>query len=59
MRSVDILSTRVDRMSTLLNFLTALKLFVQLPWLRQKLEDKADSPKHILTVRGEGYRFVQ
>lgn len=30
---------------------------VHIAWLRQKLEDKPDSPKHILTVRGEGYRF--
>ena len=30
---------------------------VHIAWLRQKLEDKADSPKHILTARGEGYRF--
>lgn len=26
-------------------------------WLRGKLEDQPDTPKHILTVRGEGYRF--
>jgi DNA-binding response OmpR family regulator len=26
-------------------------------WLRAKIEDTADTPKHILTVRGEGYRF--
>lgn len=30
---------------------------VHIAWLRQKLEDKADSPRHILTARGEGYRF--
>jgi two-component system, OmpR family, alkaline phosphatase synthesis response regulator PhoP len=30
---------------------------VHIAWLRQKLEDKADVPKHILTARGEGYRF--
>ena len=30
---------------------------VHIAWLRQKLEDDPQSPKHILTVRGEGYRF--
>jgi two-component system alkaline phosphatase synthesis response regulator PhoP len=30
---------------------------VHVAWLRQKLEDKPDSPRHILTVRGEGYTF--
>jgi DNA-binding response OmpR family regulator len=31
---------------------------VHISWLRQKLEDNPKSPAHILTVRGEGYRFV-
>lgn len=26
-------------------------------WLRAKIEDQPDTPKHILTVRSEGYRF--
>ena len=26
-------------------------------WLRQKIEDEPGSPAHIVTVRGEGYRF--
>ena len=30
---------------------------VHVAWLRQKLEDNPQSPKHILTVRGSGYRF--
>ena len=30
---------------------------VHISWLRQKLEDNSQSPRHILTVRGEGYRF--
>ena len=30
---------------------------VHIAWLRQKLEDAPESPKHILTIRGEGYRF--
>ncbi len=30
---------------------------VHIAWLRRKLEDKPDSPRHILTARGEGYRF--
>jgi two-component system alkaline phosphatase synthesis response regulator PhoP len=30
---------------------------VHIAWLRQKLESNPQSPKHILTVRGSGYRF--
>jgi two-component system alkaline phosphatase synthesis response regulator PhoP len=30
---------------------------VHIAWLRQKLEEKSESPRHILTVRGEGYVF--
>ena len=30
---------------------------VHIAWLRQKIEDQPDAPKHITTVRGEGYRF--
>ena len=30
---------------------------VHVSWLRQKLEENAQFPKHILTVRGVGYRF--
>lgn len=30
---------------------------VHVAWLRQKLERQADAPRHIVTVRGEGYRF--
>ncbi len=30
---------------------------VHVSWLRQKLEDNPQSPKHIHTVRGVGYRF--
>ncbi|MBW8863524.1 MAG: winged helix-turn-helix domain-containing protein, partial [Verrucomicrobia bacterium] len=38
-------------------FITERTVDVHISWLRQKLEDNAESPKHILTVRGEGYRF--
>jgi two-component system alkaline phosphatase synthesis response regulator PhoP len=31
---------------------------VHIAWLRQKLEANPQSPKHILTVRGSGYRFA-
>jgi two-component system alkaline phosphatase synthesis response regulator PhoP len=31
---------------------------VHIAWLRQKLEDKPQLPRHILTVRGSGYRFA-
>ncbi len=30
---------------------------VHVAWLRQKLEDQPQSPRHIQTVRGVGYRF--
>lgn len=30
---------------------------VHIAWLRQKLEEVAGEPRHILTIRGEGYRF--
>jgi two-component system alkaline phosphatase synthesis response regulator PhoP len=30
---------------------------VHVAWLRQKLEDTPQSPKHIHTIRGMGYRF--
>lgn len=38
-------------------FITARTIDVHVTWLRQKLEPTAGSPRHILTVRGEGYRF--
>jgi two-component system alkaline phosphatase synthesis response regulator PhoP len=31
---------------------------VHIAWLRQKLESNPQFPKHILTVRGSGYRFT-
>lgn len=37
--------------------ITARTVDVHIAWLRQKLEDNSQSPRHILTVRGEGYRF--
>lgn len=30
---------------------------VHIAWLRQKLEDNPQNPKHIHTIRGKGYRF--
>ncbi len=38
-------------------FVTPRTVDVHIAWLRQKLEDKPNTPQHILTVRGEGYRF--
>jgi two-component system alkaline phosphatase synthesis response regulator PhoP len=31
---------------------------VHIAWLRQKLEDQPQNPRHIRTVRGKGYRFA-
>jgi DNA-binding response OmpR family regulator len=39
-------------------FITARTLDVHVVWLRQKLEEDPKSPRHILTARGEGYRFA-
>ena len=30
---------------------------VHIAWLRQKIEETPEAPRHIITVRGEGYRF--
>jgi two-component system, OmpR family, response regulator len=32
---------------------------VHMRWLRQKIETDPDSPKHLLTVRGVGYKFEE
>lgn len=32
---------------------------VHVAWLRQKLEDNPQTPKHIHTIRGKGYRFAE
>jgi DNA-binding response OmpR family regulator len=32
---------------------------VHISWLRQKLEDDPANPQHIVTVHGQGYRFVE
>jgi len=39
-------------------FITERTVDVHVAWLRQKLEDNPQSPKYILTIRGEGYRFA-
>jgi two-component system, OmpR family, alkaline phosphatase synthesis response regulator PhoP len=38
-------------------FITPRTVDTHIAWLRQKLEDNPQLPRHILTVRGEGYRF--
>lgn len=38
-------------------FITPRTVDTHIAWLRQKLEPTPTAPKHILTVRGEGYRF--
>lgn len=40
-------------------YITERTVDVHVAWLRQKLEDNPQSPQHILTARGEGYRFVR
>jgi hypothetical protein len=30
---------------------------VHISWLRQKIEENTQHPKHIHTIRGKGYRF--
>jgi len=32
-------------------------VYVHIRWLREKLEDDPNRPKHILTVRGVGYKY--
>ena len=38
-------------------FITPRTVDVHMAWLRQKLEDQPQTPRFLLTVRGEGYRF--
>jgi two-component system alkaline phosphatase synthesis response regulator PhoP len=38
--------------------LTTKTLDVHIAWLRQKLEENPSCPKHIVTVRGLGYKFM-
>lgn len=40
-------------------FITQRTVDVHVAWLRQKLEATPGAPQHILTVRGEGYRFTR
>jgi two-component system, OmpR family, response regulator len=32
---------------------------VHIRWLRQKIEDNPDTPRHLVTVRGVGYKFEE
>ncbi|MFN7919289.1 MAG: response regulator transcription factor [Bryobacteraceae bacterium] len=38
-------------------YITPRTVDTHISWLRQKLEPNPQTPQHILTVRGEGYRF--
>ena len=38
-------------------FITPRTVDVHMAWLRQKLEDQPQTPRFLLTARGEGYRF--
>ena len=33
-------------------------VYVHIRWLRQKIEDNPNKPKHILTMRGVGYKYI-
>ncbi|HSM26228.1 MAG TPA: winged helix-turn-helix domain-containing protein, partial [Anaerolineaceae bacterium] len=32
-------------------------IYVHIRWLREKLEEEPNQPKHILTIRGVGYKY--
>lgn len=38
-------------------YITPRTVDTHIAWLRQKLEESPQTPRHILTVRGQGYRF--
>ena len=38
-------------------FITPRTVDVHVAWLRQKIEEQTQTPRHLTTVRGEGYRF--
>ena len=40
-------------------FITPRTVDVHVAWLRQKIEGLANAPRHVITVRGEGYRFMK
>jgi DNA-binding response OmpR family regulator len=40
------------------NAVTTRTVDVHVAWLRQKLGDSGPAPRHILTIRGLGYRFM-
>jgi two-component system phosphate regulon response regulator PhoB len=33
-------------------------LDVHIRWLREKIEENPSQPRHLITVRGIGYRFI-
>ena len=41
------------------SYVSSRTIDVHIAWLRQKLEDSPQNPKHIHTVRGVGYRFEE
>jgi DNA-binding response OmpR family regulator len=38
--------------------ITSRTVDVHVAWIRQKLEENPQNPRHIQTIRGKGYRFV-
>lgn len=56
-----VVQSRAVLLKAVWNYDTALAtktLDVHIAWLRQKLEEEPSRPKHIVTVRGLGYKFV-
>lgn len=50
--------TLLDRVWGKDAFVSARTVDVHIRWLRTRIEESADTPKHILTVRGVGYKFA-
>jgi two-component system alkaline phosphatase synthesis response regulator PhoP len=56
----DTVVSRNDLLQTVWDYqpgVSSRTIDVHVAWLRQKLEDHPQSPRHIYTIRGVGYRF--
>ncbi len=62
MQNVDRVRTReeiIDRVWDEEEFLDRRTVDVHVRWLRQKIEADPGNPRHLITVRGVGYKFVE